>query len=127
MPLQLEVIRATEFIRLGAQGQFDLAASKEALRTLAIACQKRALNHAILDLRALHPGPKPVFSVEDLRELVGTFSEVGFSKELRLAILYESDPHKRARMFAFLSNMKGWNVGAFSEFEEAMLWLSVRE
>jgi hypothetical protein len=123
----LEVIRATEFIRVGAQGEFDLAASKDALRTLAMACHKRALSHAIIDLREMKANPTPVFSVDDLRELVNTFSEAGFSRELRLAVLYESDPHKRARMFAFLSNMKGWNVGAFNDFEEAILWLSAQE
>jgi hypothetical protein len=124
MPLQLEIIRATEFIRVGAQGRFDLAASKAALATLASACQKRGLQHAVIDLRALQPGPKPVFSRMDLSELVNTFPEVGFTRRLRLAILYKSDPHRRARMFAFLSALHGWNVRAFGEFEEALLWLS---
>ena len=30
VPLELQIIRASEFIRLGAQGHFDLAASKAA-------------------------------------------------------------------------------------------------
>ncbi len=124
MALKLEVIRATEFVRVGAQGHFDLAASKEALATAAAACRKRGIQHAIVDLRALHPGPKPVFTPADLLELVNTFPEVGFTRRLRLAILYTSDPFKRARLFAFLSNLHGWNVRAFGHFEEALLWLS---
>jgi hypothetical protein len=62
-----------------------------------------------------------------LLELVKTFPEVGFSKQLRLAILYRSDPHKRARLFGFLSTLHGWNVRAFGEFEAALLWLSASQ
>ena len=124
MPLELQIIRASEFIRLGAQGHFDLAASKAALAELAGACRKRGLNQALLDLRALHPGPKPVFSPADLIALVNTFPEIGFSHQERLAILYHSDPHHRARLFAFLSTVRGWSVRAFDNFEEALHWLS---
>jgi len=124
MPLELQIIRASEFIRLGAHGHFDLAASKAALAELVGACRKRGINQALMDLRALHPGPKPVFSPADLITLVNTFREIGFTHQQRLAILYGSDPHHRARLFAFLSTVRGWSVRAFSNFEEALLWLS---
>jgi hypothetical protein len=124
MPLELEIIRATEFVRVGAKGEFDLRASKAALATLAAACRRRGLHSAVLDLRALEPGPKPAFTTADLQELVNTFPEVGFDKRLRLAILYRSDPHKRARLFSFLSQLHGWEVRAVGDFEEALLWLS---
>jgi hypothetical protein len=124
MPQELQIIRASEFIRFGAHGHFDLAASKAALAEMAGMCRKRGIAQAMLDLRALHPGPKPVFSPADLAELVGTFREVGFTHQERLAILYLSDPHRRARLFAFLSAMHGWHVRAFVDFEEALLWLS---
>jgi hypothetical protein len=127
MPQELQIIRASEFIRFGAQGHFDLPASKAALAELAGVCRKRGIAHAMMDLRALHPGPKPVFSPADLAELVGTFREVGFTQRERLAILYGSDPHRRARLFAFLSTMHGYAVRAFGEFEEALLWLSSGE
>jgi hypothetical protein len=124
MPMELQIIRAAEFVRVGAQGQFDLAASKAALATVAGACRKRGIQQALMDLRALQPGPKPVFTPADLLELVKTFPEVGFTRRLRLAILYRSDPHKRARLFAFLSTLHGWSVRAFGDFEEALSWLS---
>jgi len=124
MPLELQIIRASEFIRLGAHGHFDLAASKAALAELAAACHKRGVNQALMDLRALRPGPKPVFSPSDLRELVNTFREIGFTHQQRLAILYQTDPYHRARLFAFLSNLRGWTVQAFSDFEKAIMWLS---
>jgi hypothetical protein len=124
MPQELQIIRASEFVRMGAQGHFDLHASKAALAELAEACRKRGIDHAMMDLRALHPGPKPVFTPADLAELVSTFREIGLTPQQRLAVLYGSDPHRRARLFAFLSSMHGWAVRAFGDFEEALLWLS---
>jgi hypothetical protein len=78
-------------------------------------------------LRDVHTGPKPVFTRDDLAALVNTFREMGFSQEQRLAVLYTEDPHRRARMFAFLSNLHGWNVKASQDFEEALIWLSEGE
>jgi len=124
MPLDLEIIRASEFIRLGAHGQFDLAASREILRQLADACQRRGINQALLDLRDLRPGPVPMLTREDLLALVGTFQEVGFRNNHRVAVLYATDPHRRARMFAFLTTLHGGNVKAFEDFEPAVIWLS---
>jgi hypothetical protein len=124
MPLDLQIIQAAEFIQVGTHGTFDLVASREALATLAGACRRRGINLALLDLRDLRPGPRPVFTPADLASLVGAFPEMGFGRHQRLAILYHSDPHKRARLFAFLSSMHGWNVQAFGDFEKALIWLS---
>jgi hypothetical protein len=127
MPLQLQIIRAHEFIRVGAHGRFDVAASRAALAELARACRKRGVHQAVLDLRALKPGPVPVFKPTDLVTLVSTFHAIGFTKKHRLAVLYSADPHRRARLFAFISRMRGWNVGAFQNFEEALAWLADNE
>ena len=61
---------------------------------------------------------------EDLASLVNTFHEMGFSHQQRLAVLYSADPHHRARLFAFMTTLHGWNVKASESFEEALLWLS---
>ena len=122
--MELQIIRAQEFIRLGARGQFDLKASKSVLAALAGACCKRGINQALLDVRALHPGIKPVFSPDDLVSLVSTFREIGFTSQQRLAVLYSFDPHQRASMFASIARLRGWRVKAFDNFEEAVVWLS---
>jgi hypothetical protein len=125
MPLELQVIRASEFIRVGTQGQLDLAASKTVLAELAGACRRRGVERALLDIREVRPGPVPVFTPQDLAALVDTFHEIGFTHEQRLAVLYSADPHKRARLFAFLSTLRGWSVRAFGEYEEALDWLAL--
>ena len=124
MPLELQVIRASEFIRLGASGQFDLAGSQEILKQLASACQRRGVERALLDLRDVHPGVTPMLTRDDLASLVHTFCTIGFSDRLRLVLLYSADPHHRARMFALMSILHGWNVKASDNFEEAVHWLS---
>jgi hypothetical protein len=127
MPMELQIIRAHEFIRVGARGHFDLKASKLVLAELAGACWKRGIDQALLDLRALHAGPNPVFSPNDLVTLVNTFCAVGFTHQQRLAVLYSSDPHHRARLFAFIAKLRGWKVQAFDDFEKAFIWLSSGE
>ena len=124
MPQEIQIIRAAEFIRLGAEGHFDPAASQLALAKLIRACRKRGIGQALMDLRELQPGPKPVFTVDDLVELVNTFRDIGFTRNQRLAVLYETDPHHRARLFAAISEGRGWKVEAFGNFEDALLWLS---
>jgi hypothetical protein len=127
MPLELQIIRASEFIRVGAPGQIDLAMSCEILQKLAGACRLRGIERALLDLRDVHPGRAPMLSRDDLASLVGTFCSIGFSDRLRLVLLYSSDPHHRARMFALMSVLHGWNVKASENFEEAVHWLSLEQ
>ena len=124
MPMELQIIRASEFVRLNPQGVFNLAASKEALALLARACWKKALNSALLDLRAVPVADKPRFTPAEISELVDTFTATGFSRRQRLAVLYQNDVHGGARMFAFLSRGRGLQVQAFGDFESALLWLS---
>jgi hypothetical protein len=124
MPTDLEIIRASEFIRLGAKDKLDFQSSKAALAQLAFACRKRGVDRALLDLREVPVPDKPLFSPKELAALVGTFREAGFTEQQRLAVLYRSDPHHGARTFAFISTLRGWRVRAFGEFEAAVSWLS---
>jgi len=124
MPLELQIIRAGEFIRAGAQGRLDLAGSRSVLKELVCACRRRDIHRALLDLRDIHPGPTPFLTPDDLASLVNTFHEAGFSHDQRLAVLYAEDPHHGARLFAFISMLRGWNVRAFEDFENALTWLA---
>ena len=127
MPLELQIIPASEFIRLGSEGRLDLAASRKLLETLARSCWLRGINQALLDLRGTHPEATPMLTSKELTALVNAFCKMGFSKKLRLAVLYSADPHGGAREFASKTMLRGWNVKATSEFEDALLWLSLVE
>jgi len=124
MPVELQVILASEFVRLDANEHLDFEASKKALQAMAQACLKRGVARAMMDIRAIPAPPKPAFTPSQLAALVGTFWEAGFGRGQRLAVLYQEDPHGGARTFAFIGRMYGWQVRAFSEFEQAFHWLS---
>jgi hypothetical protein len=124
MPFELQIIRAGEFIRAGALGKPDVEASRIVLRELARACRRRGIDRSLLDLRTVPVAPKPLLSTNELAMLVNTFHEIGFSRDQWLAVLYTKDPHRGARLFAFISRMRGWNVRAFDDFEKALNWLA---
>jgi len=61
MPMELQIIRAHEFIRLGPQGRFDLKAQQGGAGgnwARRVAAKRGQSTRRLLDLRALHPGPK---------------------------------------------------------------------
>jgi hypothetical protein len=105
----------------------DAGASRQRLRSLAGACKEQGVERVLLDLRDLRFGPDPVFTPADLASMVDTFHEMGFERRHRLAVLYKADPHHGARMFAFISRERGWNVKAFESYEEALTWLALSE
>lgn len=122
--MEVHIIRTKDFARLGAEGYFDLAASKAALAKLAASCHDRGISLALVDLRDLQILRKPVFSPDEVEELVDAFREMGFTKEERLAVLYVSDPHHRLRLFTVLGKRRGWHVSAFNDYEKAISWLA---
>lgn len=124
MAIDMQVIKASEFVRVDADEKLDFQASKIALQNLAMACVKRGLNRALVDLRPLPLLPKPRFTPTELAALVSSFREAGFSRQQRLAILYDQDVHGGARNFAFFSRLRGLQVQAFSDYETALKWLS---
>lgn len=124
MSIALEIIRASEFLRVDATEHLDFEESKNVLQGLALACRKRGLDHAMLDLRALPAPTKPLFTPTQLAALIGAFREAGFSRRQRLAVLFLEDVHGGIRTFAFLSKMRGLEVEAFDDFERALYWLS---
>ena len=123
MPIELEIIRAAEFIRFGGKGEFDLIATCAALHRLAETCKRRGINRAMLDGRNACAELSP----NELAAIVNAFCEIGFTRDLNLAIVHAADRYQRARLFAFISRIKGWNVRAFGDFEQALYWLSREE
>ncbi len=123
MPLDLQIIHAHEFIRMGPQGKLDLAASRAVLETLAAACRKRGIDRALLDVRNVRTD----FGLEELAILVQMFREIGFPNGQRLALLHSGDTNRRARLLAFIGTLRGWAVRAFGDFEAALEWLALSE
>lgn len=87
MPAELQIIRAAEFVRMGGQGKFDLAASCAILTNLAQACKRRGFHRALLETRQATANLNPT----ELASLVNVFRESGFTSNQRLAILHSGE------------------------------------
>jgi hypothetical protein len=120
MPVELQIIRACDFVRMGTQGEFDFEKTREALTDLASACRRRGVHRALIDVRHAHSNLSP----NDIAALVTVFSENAVSKYLRLAIVYAGRQSYRTKLFVFFSSMRARKVRAFEDFEEALVWLS---
>jgi hypothetical protein len=123
MPLELQLIRAREFIRVGPRGKIDLTASRSILESLAAACRKRGIERALLDLRDVWSD----FGPEELAHCVEMFHRIGFPHVKRLALLHSGDPHRRVRLLALIGSLRGWAIRAFADFEGALDWLALSE
>jgi hypothetical protein len=124
MPIELQIIRASDFVRLKPDRLLDFAETSKALGLLARACRKRGMTRALLDLRGLPVPEKPLFKPQQLAALVDSFAEAGFQASDRLAVLYATDRWHGVRTFAFIAKLKGCQIRALQDFEEAMEWLA---
>lgn len=123
MPIELHVIRASDFICLDPDEHMDFEESKKVLEQLAVACRKRGLDRAMVDLREVPVADKPRFTNAELAAMVGAFRAAGFSRGHRLAILYRRDVYGTVRNFAFFGRMHGLQVQPFHDYESAIHWL----
>jgi len=123
MPFEVQIIRACEFVRLGAHGEFDFESTRDVLKNLADACHKRGIERAMLDVRGATSNLTP----KDLAGLVSAFARAAASKRLWLAIVHTGDQNYRAKLFVFFSAMRGRKVREFEKFEDGLEWLSILE
>ena len=122
-PIELHVIRASDFICFDAEEHLNFEESKKVLQQLALASRKRGLDRAMVDLRELPVPEKPRFTDVELAELAGAFRDAGFTRRQRLAILHRHDVHGTIRKFTSIGRKGGLHVRAFREYDEAMHWL----
>jgi hypothetical protein len=120
MPVDIQIIRACEFVRMGSHGEFDFDSTHEVLMTLAAACHKRGVERALLDVRNSTSNLTP----DDLGKLIRGFSKAVATKRFRLAVLHTEQQNYRATLFAFFGAMVGRKVRASVNFEDALGWLS---
>jgi len=123
MPQNLQIVRPSDFVCLDAQGKPDLAASERALSAVAKACVDRGIDCALLDVRNVQSN----LGLVDLYQLVKAFDAMGFQPNHRLAVLHRYSGGEGAEFFAICASMRGWNVRAFDNFEEAIEWFSVSQ
>src|SRR6185436_4826872 len=101
----LQIVRASDFVRLDAHGKFDFDSSRRVLEQVALACVVRGIDCALLDIRDAQRS----LSLTDLYKLAHAFPEMGFKQNQKVAVLHRYDATERAEMFAMFASDRGWN------------------
>ena len=122
MATNVRIIHANQFIKAALTGEVDLEASKRVMFEIAGASVSLADFEIILDFRKAHS----TLSVTDLWYLAAGLSD--FRKTFacrKTAVLCPAEEFSLAEFFALCAQNRGFDVQAFTCFEDAMNWLTV--
>jgi hypothetical protein len=119
MPHQVKVIHASDFIRARPEGEFDLEASERLLGDIAKAGAALEDFEILLDVRQT----RGTMSATDLWSLAEGLVRYRSTFARKTAILCPVEKFDRARFFALCAENRGFNIRAFTAYEEAMEWL----
>ena len=119
MPAHIKIIHAHEFIKASPEGLFDLNVSKKLLLEIASASIPLEDFEIIVDTRKTHSE----MSVVNLWNLAAELGKFRKRLSQKTAILCPLERFDYAGFFALCSQNRGFNVRAFTSFEESMEWL----
>jgi hypothetical protein len=120
MSHHIKIVPANEFVRTNAKGEFDLEETKNLLLTVLSKMKDANIYDVVLDVREAY---SKMTGVEVLK-LFTHLHHLGSLSNRKIAIVYRpKDDLDRAKMFEVCAQKRGYQVGAFQDFEEAITWL----
>jgi len=123
MPTTVKVIRTQEFVRARPNGTFDLEASEQMLMDIAKASANMQDVQVLIDVRHA----RGALTAGDLWYLADRLGRYRHAFSGKTAVLCPTEKFDRARFFALVADGKGFDVQAFTSYEEAMTWLAGEE
>ena len=120
MPSNIRIIHAHDFIRAAPEGELDLKESQKLLNEIASASAHLVNYEILLDIRKA----KLEMSATDLWYLAAelcNFRDALFP--MKIAILCPLERFDHAGFFALCAKNRGFQVRAFTSFEDAIEWL----
>ena len=124
MPTNIAIIQTRDFIRARPDGALDLDASRKLLVEVVSAIRRAGEHNVLIDTRAAAPTR---LSTNDLWQLgVAAGTQPAFARA-RVALLVPLDKKDDAEFFESVARMEGANVRAFTDFENSISWLIMRE
>jgi hypothetical protein len=118
MPATIRIIHATEFIKATAEGELDLKESKRLLVEI-MSATDLVDYELVMDTRKAHSS----MSVTDLWYLAAEIGNIGKNLPRKTAVLCHPERFDHAGFFALCAENRGFDVRAFTCFEDAMEWL----
>ncbi len=120
MPYNLKIVPSREFIRTNANGEFDLEGTKELFLSVFSKMKDADVSEVVLDVREAYSK----MTAFDLYQLLPILDKLGHKGSWKVAIVYRpKDDFDRAKFFELCAQNRGYQVGAFQVFEEAIAWL----
>ena len=117
MPIDVKVVHAREFIQTKANGEFDLEGTQELFLAVFSKMKEAKVSEVVMDLRELTTN----MTASDINELLSVLNHVGSWSTWKIAIVYRpKDDFDRAKFFELCAQNRGYQVGAFQDFEEAI-------
>jgi hypothetical protein len=119
MPTYIRLIRAPEFLKATAEGDYDLNESRQLLLGLASALPTPEDVDVLIDMREVSSR----LTLPSLYELAREFTDLRIAANRRTAVLVPADRYDDAEFFAISAGGMGRRVRAFTSFEDAFDWL----
>ena len=117
----IRVIHAQDFIKATPEGWLDRKQSMKLLLDIAAVAPESANFHVILDTRKAQSGLSEIDLWFLASELSDHFRDV--TQSSRMAVLCPVERFNQAEFFALCANNRGFNIGAFTSFEDAFGWI----
>ena len=124
MPTNIAIVHTRDFIRATPDGVLDLEASRKLLVDVVSTIRRVGEHNVLIDTRAAAPTR---LSRTDLWTLGVAASTQPALAQGRVALLVPLDKQDDAEFFEGVARLEGANVRAFSDFENAVSWLIMRE
>jgi len=119
-PANVKVIHAHEFVRARPGGVLDLETSEALLLKIAKAAEVLDRAEVLIDTRRADGQ----LGAADLWFLADRLAKHRHAFSGKTAVLCPIERFDGARFFALLADSKGFEVEAFTSYEEAVTWLS---
>lgn len=123
MPVNVKVISTNDFIKTTATGVLDFAASKQAILDIASQIKKPGEYEVLVDTRAA----EAMLSIADLFELGETLANHPSLRLSKIGLLVQKSGADKAGFLETVAMNRGANIKAFTDFEQALTWLVMRE
>ena len=123
MPVNVKVINTKDFIKTTATGVLDFAASKQAILDIASQIKQPGEYEVLMDTRE----SEAALSITDLYQLGEALSNHPSLRRSSIAILGPKQEAEKMAFFETVAINRGANIKAFTDFEQAISWLIMRE
>ena len=120
MPTNIRIIHAHDFLKVTPEGRLDFGSSKELLIAVATVTTPLVNHEIILDTRTVQ---SEMFST-DLYKLVTELGNYRKAFSKKIAVLCPLHRITQADFFAYCAQDRGFQVKAFTSYEDAIDWLT---